>query len=265
MNNYEKTDYHIHSEWSPDSRMPIQEALESCQKQEIDDIAFTEHLDIGIQHDKHAYEKLNQYTAVLEKVKSHYPMMNILTGIEAGVNTANLDSTEAYLDSCKYEFIIFSIHASKGIPFCSQRAYQKCGHQELLRLYFNEMLYTVTHGKHYHALGHMDYILRYQPYSLEEFLGYEKEIRQILEQLIQHQAALEINSKGFQSLNRPHPPIEILKWYQEMGGNLLVIGSDAHKSSQIGENFQDSIEWLKQAGFFHYQVIREGNWQKVNL
>jgi len=50
-----------------------------------------------------------------------------------------------------------------------------------------------------------------------------------------------------------------------MGGTLLVIGSDAHKSSQIGENFQESIEWLKQAGFSYYQVIRERNWKKVQL
>ena len=147
----------------------------------------------------------------------------------------------------------FSIHASKGIPFCSQRAYHKCGHQELLRLYFNEMLYTVTHGKHYHALGHMDYILRYHPYSLEEFLGYEAEIKLILEQLIRHQAALEINSKGFRSLNRPHPPIEILKWYQEMGGTLLVIGSDAHKSSQM-EKTSRVDRMVKTSGFSYYRL-----------
>lgn len=245
--------------------MPIQEALDFCQKQAILDIAFTEHLDIGIQHDKNAYTKLNQYITLLQETKPQYPMIHILTGIEAGVNVANLESTEAYLDSCAYEFIIFSIHASKGIPFCSQRAYNKCGHKELLQLYFGEMLHAVTHGKHYHALGHMDYILRYQPYSLEEFLGYEAQIKQILEQLMIHQAALEINTKGIQSLNRPHPPIQVLKWYKEIGGTLLVIGSDAHKASQIGEKYQEAVEWLKLSGFSHYNLIREGIWQKVLL
>lgn len=259
MKNKVVSDYHIHSKWSPDSKMSIQDALDHCNLGQIQDIAFTEHMDLGIQHKK-AYHRLDDYIEEVSQAKHQYPMMHILTGIEAGVNASNLTETEQLLRTFPLEYIVFSLHASKGAPFCSQRAYQKAGHEAFLRLYFEEMLYIVTHGQRYHALGHLDYILRYQSYTIEEFLLYEQQIKEILNQLILHHAALEINTKGIQSLNRPHPPMEILKWYVQLGGSLVVIGSDAHKASQIGEHFHQAKEWIQSAGLEVYHTFEKGNW-----
>lgn len=259
MKNKGITDYHVHSKWSPDSKMSIQEALEHCIQNQILDIAFTEHMDLGIQHKK-AYHQLEGYIEEIAQAKAQYPTITIQTGIEAGVNAANLVETEKILSAFPLDYIIFSIHASRGAPFCSQRAYSKKGHQAFLQLYFEEMRYIVTHGTHYQALGHFDYILRYQPYTMKEFLSYEQPIKEILNQLILHQAALEINTKGIQSLERPHPPMEILQWYAQLGGTLVVVGSDAHKASQIGEYFDRAIEWIKESGLRYYHTYDNGTW-----
>lgn len=258
------TDYHIHSEWSPDSNMSIQEAIEYCQLMQITDIAFTEHMDIGIQH-KRDYHILGEYIKAIAKAKQRYPLMHILAGIEAGVNVTNLVVTEQFLQSLPFDYIIYSIHASQGIPYCSRKAYKKVGHKKLLHQYFEEMLFIVTNGKNYHSLGHLDYILRYQPYSLDEIVEYEEQIRQILRQLILHYAALEINTKGIQSLGRPHPPLAVLQWYRQEEGSLLVIGSDAHKASQIGEFFESALQWIQQAGFHNHHTFNGKMWQNHPL
>lgn len=264
MKKSKNVDYHVHSQWSPDSRMPIKEALDYCAQQEIHEVAFTEHMDIGIQHKK-AYHRLDEYLQEVATLKLQYPELHILSGIEAGVNVGNLEATEQLLQNLPLDYIIFSLHASHRYPFCSKKAYTRIGHAEFLQLYFDEMLHIVSQGKKYHALGHMDYILRYHPYTIEEFLSYENQIKEILKQLKIHNAALEVNTKGIQSLHRPHPPIEILRWYAQLGGELVVIGSDAHAMDQIGEHFNYAKEWIRTAGLMGYHTFEKGDWVKNPL
>ena len=69
---------------------------------------------------------------------------------------------------------------------------------------------------------------------------------------------MECNTAGFKyGLGQPHPSMEILKRYKELGGELLTLGSDAHAPCHIAYDFQKASDLLKACGFRYYTIFKE--------
>ena len=49
----------------------------------------------------------------------------------------------------------------------------------------------------------------------------------------------------------------MLKLYRECGGEILTIGSDAHRVGQVGAGFADAAALLKHLGFKHYATYQK--------
>ena len=71
---------------------------------------------------------------------------------------------------------------------------------------------------------------------------------------------LEINTSGIRyGLGNPHPNIEILNRFKELGGKIITIGSDAHKTDDLGKDFDMAYNILEKVGFnkiaiFHNRI-----------
>ncbi len=53
-------------------------------------------------------------------------------------------------------------------------------------------------------------------------------------------------------LFRSHPHMDVLKRYRGMGGEILTVGSDAHKPEHVAYDFQKVPELLESCGFRYY-------------
>ena len=51
-----------------------------------------------------------------------------------------------------------------------------------------------------------------------------------------------------------NPCTDILRRYKELGGELITIGSDAHKVEELGRGLDRAEEVLREAGFEYYTV-----------
>jgi histidinol-phosphatase (PHP family) len=51
--------------------------------------------------------------------------------------------------------------------------------------------------------------------------------------------------------------MDILKRYRELGGEIITVGSDAHKPEDIGSHFNDAAELLSACGFRYYCVFEK--------
>jgi histidinol-phosphatase (PHP family) len=40
-----------------------------------------------------------------------------------------------------------------------------------------------------------------------------------------------------------------LRWYRELGGEILTLGSDAHAPNRLGAHFETALEMAQAAGF----------------
>ena len=87
---------------------------------------------------------------------------------------------------------------------------------------------------------------------------YQDILDEILRLLIENGKALEINTAGLKAgLSWPNPHMEILKRYRSLGGELITIGSDAHRPEHMAFAFDRLPEILSEAGFSYYTLYRE--------
>ena len=106
----------------------------------------------------------------------------------------------------------------------------------------------------------MDYVVRYGPtkdtdYSYEKYADI---LDSILELLIEKEKGLEINTGGLRSgLKSTNPCADLLKRYKKLGGEIITIGSDAHKTADVSSSFEIAREILLDCGFKYYTTFEK--------
>ena len=87
----------------------------------------------------------------------------------------------------------------------------------------------------------------------------------LLKLLIENGKGIEINTAGIAKIGFPHPHIDALKLYKELGGEIITVGSDAHKKEDIGFGFDVANDLLKQIGFRYYTLFKERKPEFIKL
>lgn len=259
------SDYHVHSRWSPDSSMETLSILELCREKSILDIAFTDHIDLFFPKKTNLGFDIPAYQKEIYKLKRYYSDINMLAGIEVGVNQTNLIETEKLIQKHNFDFVIASIHTFGTYSFCNRVILKQMTKEDLLNRYFEEMVHVTQNLKSFQVLGHMDYIMRYHPYSKVEFLSHSKDIQSVLSNIILGNHGLEINTKGWIHKNCENPLLDILQIYKKLGGTYITIGSDSHSLNQLGNHFDDAIELLRQANYKEYYLFKNQAWIPVSI
>ncbi len=129
------------------------------------------------------------------------------------------------------------------------------------REYFESILENVSTFDNYSVYGHLDYIVRYCPSGetgfhvsdymdifLKPFSGKlsmpEKELK----------STPEVCTKNM-TYAHPHP--DILKLYREMGGEIITVGSDAHKPEYMAYAFETyARDLLTALGYRYYCTFK---------
>ena len=130
------------------------------------------------------------------------------------------------------------------------------------------MLNNVKTCDFFNVYGHIDYVVRYSPnkdFNYKVF-DYCDIINEILKNLIHNGKGIEINTSGYRSgLSNPNPNTEIIKMYRELGGEIITIGSDAHRPQDIAYNFNKVVEILKGCGFKYYTEFKNRKPEFIKL
>lgn len=75
----------------------------------------------------------------------------------------------------------------------------------------------------------------------------------IIETLIANGKGIEINTAGLdKGLKEQHPCTEFIRQYRKKGGEIITVGSDAHRPEDIGRHFDHAADVLKECGFSYY-------------
>jgi histidinol-phosphatase (PHP family) len=95
---------------------------------------------------------------------------------------------------------------------------------------------------------------------------YEQKIRSALKTCIERGLALDVNSSG---LRKPAqiimPDPLILKWYAEMGGQRVTLGSDAHRVADVSLHLEKVIQAIRAAGITHLSQFEQRQLRLVPL
>lgn len=248
-------DYHIHSQFSADSKMTLEEISETAVKLGLDEIAITDHHDIDYQDDSIEFliDK-NEYLKEIEKYQQKYNgKLNIKKGIEMGLQLDILDECDQYLKN-DFDFVIASFHTADKADLHTGDFFKGYSQWEAYLSYLETILKTVRKYENYSVLGHLDIVRRYGDFEtvpeLMENPTAASIIEEILKTIIKKNKGLEVNTSGYRIDGKnPMPSFEILKLYKELGGKILTIGSDSHSTEQLTNKFDYTIKHLKEIGF----------------
>ena len=256
-------DYHMHTNFSPDSPYPVEQEVLDAIALGMDEICITDHVDYGmkkvhlaelgyaVDSTDETYDYFPEYYNKLEYLQSKYKdKIRIKIGQEFGVQKQVLDKFEKLYSSYDYDFVLLSIHSINGEPLWLPDFKVDKTQVEYNLQYFEALYDMVRSFKHYSVLSHLDVIKRRDPNGSVDFEVIEPIVTKILETAIADGKGIELNTSSARfEVDELTPCTEILKLYRELGGKIITIGSDAHRPGQLGVGYEENVLALKKLGF----------------
>jgi histidinol-phosphatase (PHP family) len=231
-------DFHIHSNYSADSHASMSELCARAVALGIPEIGFAEHYDLHPDENPRDWLRLEPWWAELEKCRAAFSgRLFIRAGIEIGEPHLFAAEAQAMLSRAAFDYAIGSLHW--------------VGRRAVFDPAYFEELERMTRMGGFDVLGHLDVPARassdrrgcYNP------LLYEGPIRAVLNNCIKHGIALDVNTSALRRRAQIlMPGLDILRWYVEMGGRHVTLGSDAHRSDQVAAGLDQAMGAISAAG-----------------
>ena len=247
-------DYHTHTRISPDASYCMDEMAQAAYEAGLQEICFTDHMEPVLWDGKGRLPAYNWEGLAadfqLAREKSPIP---VRLGIELGEAVLDLDHTAELLAKAPpLDFIIGSTHMlSDKFHRTDLYYFQPKDEEEALagiRDYLGLVKKTAQWGG-FDVLGHLTLPLRYlnenQGFHLS-FDGFEREVEEIFRLVIRQGKGIEMNT------NRGNTPLPDEKWlrlYRSLGGEIVTLGSDAHRPAHVGLGIEKGQALLRRCGF----------------
>ncbi len=181
----------------------------------------------------------------------HYGDLTLLAGIELGNPHNFLPEARAILADWPWDYALGSVHWIDELPGWEPVAFER-GIQAAYQRYFEEMVRLAEEGE-YDVLAHFDLVRRdsWSLYRVDLPLEpYARLIDAALTAVVARGKGLEINTSPLRrGMAAPCPGVDVLRRYRELGGAILVFGSDAHRARDVAQDFDRAREIALAAGF----------------
>ena len=255
-------DYHVHSDFSFDSRTPMEAQVRRAIELGLDELCFTEHVDYGVMRDWDDPEPVKEmngrpcrnadYPRYFEKLdelaRQYDDRITLRRGLEFGVQRHTIPQFNAlwerYRD--KLDFVLLSVHQVDDLEFYPPEFQTGRSQDEYNMRYYEELLAVARDFDHYAVLAHLDVMRRYDPAGEYPFEKTRDIVAEILRVAIDKGKGIELNTGSWRyKLEDVQPRREILRLYRDLGGEILTIGSDGHRPERVGGNFDEARAILR--------------------
>jgi len=252
-------DLHVHSTCSADGGSSIADYARRAQELSLAEVGLCEHADFDPRDRSYRYLDLARYDREIAAARGMAPQVRLRQGVEITYQ-ANLEAEiGAWLAGKRWDYVVASVHlvdyddgwAMVSEPSAVEAYFGKHSQRQAYVPYFEELLRAARSGLG-DLLGHFDLVKRYgvAHYGHFEPETFSEEIRAVLRAAVEAGAGLEINASGLrQAPGEPYPGLTVLRWYRELGGEMLAIGSDAHRIEHLAAGMDQTLALARAAGF----------------
>lgn len=245
-------DYHIHTRFSCDSETALAAACEAAIARGLREIGLVDHADFG-PDDPPDYFRPVAYLAEIARCRARYDgQLTVRAGVEIGEPHVFIEEARAVLAAGAFDYVIGSAHYADPLQCAWKSPFFEQPLRQAYAAYFRQVVRLAETGD-FDVLGHIDLVKRDafklgKPYDGPE--PYADAIRAALRAVVARGKGIEINTSPlYKGLDEPCPSLEILRWYRELGGEILTFGSDAHALDKIGARLDVALEMARAAGF----------------
>lgn len=251
-------DFHMHSRVSFDGHNTGAQLAQAAANAGLKEICFTDHRDYlrGAQAQTMLFD-LDAYSAEYDSLE--IPGLTIRRGVEYGLYNDNQEQMKQELKQRSYDFVLGSIHFVDDLDVYFGEYWQNKTVFQAQRHYFETMLECVRVHENFDVLAHMTYLHKGAGSPVKTPLPYEDH-REIIDEILRILAAkgkgLELNTSGMDRCGGFLPTPDYFRRFKELGGEIVTIGSDAHRSDRVGQYSFDACRVLKE--IFGYVCTFEG-------
>lgn len=180
--------------------------------------------------------------------------------VEAGYISETAEQTAKVLKEQNFDYVLLSTHCVNGMDCGVPES--KRGQDKLTayKKYLETVYASVTDerlAEYYDCVGHIGYIAKGLHYEDNTF-PYEmfpELFDKILCEIIKRGKGIEVNTSGIDRGGHVLPHPSIIRRYKELGGRIITVGSDAHKSEKVGAYIKEAVEIIADAGFGEITVF----------
>jgi len=239
-------DFHVHTRYSKDSNLKMEDAVIEAIDKKLEKIVFTDHIDFDL-NDEYEFEYEKRKNEIDELKERYGKKIKIVNGVEIGIDIKDLNRVNEYLNIHPFDFKIMSIHNVNGHEIYKREIFKMYSPKHIMMMYLDELLYAVTNFNDYDVIGHIDFIRRYDKniadFNIDDYLQYYE---LILKEVIKNGKAIEINTSSLiYGDDYFYPEEKIIELYAKLGGKKIAIGSDTHFGGTINLGFDEALEFVK--------------------
>lgn len=266
-------DYHVHSIFSADSKMKMEDACIAAIQAGVKEIAFTEHIDYFYPNCDLVFEfDYDEYAKKIDDVQKQFQdHLTILKAVEIGIHPFKHLENSSFANSNFFDFIIGSVHLADDLDLHNGDYFIGKDVREAVENYFLTINHYVKEFYDFNVLGHLTLIKRYLHFVNAHWTEINWEhyydiIEDTFKTLIATSRGIEVNMSGFRyRIDCPLPDLPFLKLYHDLGGEIITVGTDAHSKHFVGKHLDLGYQLLQKAGFKYVTTFRERKPKFVQL
>ena len=242
-------DTHVHTTASPDGEMTPEEVIQVMEQKGLGCI-FTEHTDHTPEGEPFFCVDFGVYPGEYVKYRSD----KVLLGLELNLLTECVDVNQKLSETPHLDFCIGSVHFTNDFDmgYFTERT------EEMFRVYGEEFyahhlafaLKVVEASDFFDSFGHIDYISRYSTLPernvlYSRFAGYYDAL---MLAIIGKGKVMELSTRRLDERSAVANLMDVYRRYKELGGRYVTLGSDAHRVSALGYEFDTALKMINEIG-----------------
>lgn len=240
-------DFHMHSRVSFDGHDTGLALAQAAKNAGLKEICFTDHLDYD------PLEQMGDLTFDTEAYNAEYndlelPGLKIRRGMEFGMTGTNTDQFKQDLQRRPFDFVLGSVHFVDDLDVYFAPYWEGKTVFAAERRYLEATLNCVRVHDDFDVLAHLTYIAKTHCHPAPRPVPYgahQEIIDEILRILVQKGKGLELNTSGMDRCGGFLPTADYFRRFRELGGQIVTVGSDAHRCNRVGQYSFDACEILK--------------------
>jgi histidinol-phosphatase (PHP family) len=265
-------DAHLHTDQSPDSSVPIDVYAALAVERGIPEICITDHVDFDPRDPAYEYTRFEDRERTVRNAAERWAKqgVQIRFGAELTYNRRWEDDVRVHLRRYRYDYTIGSVHDWPESPFWPSRVrswIEGRSLDEIVAPYYDQIIGAARSGL-FDTIGHLDVVKRYlDPYVTAADLATRPDLQEpALRAIVEGGVSLEVNSSGLRYPGaETYPSATVVARYRELGGERVMVGSDAHSRGSFAARLDESYRHLRAAGFEALSFRRGGERVRVEV
>jgi len=258
-------DYHMHTPLCGHAVGEPEEYVRQAIKIGLKEIGFSDHAPMvhkPMPKVTMSFEQLPKYNAMIEDARRRFgSQISIKIALEADFMPGYESKTKAMINSYPYDYIIGSVHFiddwAFDDPACHE--YWKIHDVDEVYLKYYALLRQSAKTGFYQIIGHCDLPKKF---GARPTIDLTDEIKATAKVFKETGVAVEINTAGLRKpVAEMYPAPNCLKIYHDAGVP-LTFGSDAHDNKDVGQFFDQAVDFAKSVGYTDYLIFKNRQIEK---